>query len=191
MNKRIQKPNIFKLAEKLEFLFFWMRPIFFAKSKGINFIYLLLYFIPQKLLRINGNIPWPVHFTSIVLHPRKIEIGYNSPIGLNCGCYIQGKAGIKVGHNCRMGPNVGLISANHDPNDYDVWIDIGPIEIGDNVWIGMNTVIMPGVKIGNNVIIGANSTVNKDIPDNSIAVGSPCQVVKEKKPYQGIDYSKI
>jgi acetyltransferase-like isoleucine patch superfamily enzyme len=189
MNK-IQKPFVFVLADKIEWIFFWVRPLFYRQSKGVNFIYLLLYFIPQKIMRINGSIQWPVHFTSIVLHQKRITVGNNSPLGLNSGCYVQGKGGIKVGCNLRMGPNVGLISANHNPDDYDEWIDVGPIEIGDNVWIGMNSVVMPGVKIGSNVIIGSNSTVTKDIPDNSIAVGSPCKVAKVKEPYKGFDYSK-
>lgn len=144
--------------------------------------------IPQKIFRINGGVPWPVHFTSLVLHHKEIAIGKNSPIGSNIGCYIQGKGGIEIGDNCRMGPNVGLISANHSPDDYDVWIKKDPIHIGDNVWIGMNSVIMPGVKIGDNVIIGANSVVTKELPSNCIAHGNPCEVVREKSPYKGKSY---
>lgn len=90
-----------------------------------------------------------------------------------------------------MGPGVGLISANHDPNDYDLWVNSNPIIIGNNVWIGMNSVVMPGVQIGDNVIIGANSTVTQDIPPNSIAAGSPCKVLKTKAPYRGRDYSGL
>jgi acetyltransferase-like isoleucine patch superfamily enzyme len=54
----------------------------------------------------------------------------------------------------------------------------------------MNSVVLPGVKIGTNVVIGANSVVDSDIPDNSIALGNPCRVVKEKAPYGGNDYSQ-
>lgn len=54
-----------------------------------------------------------------------------------------------------------------------------PIEIGDNVWIGGNVVVLPGVKIGNNSVIGAGSVVNKDIPENTIAVGNPCRSIKK------------
>lgn len=185
--QHIQMPFIFRLFRKLEPLFFWLR-LFYPRAKGINPVYLLYMFIPQKILRINGNVPWPVHFTSLVLHPKKIEVGRNSPVGINIGCYVQGKGGIRIGSNLRMGPNVGLISANHDLQDYDKWVDVGPIEIGDNVWLGMNVVVMPGVKIGNNVVVGANSTVNADIPDNSIAVGNPAKVIREKPPYTGIAY---
>ncbi|MFW5803684.1 MAG: acyltransferase [bacterium] len=189
--KIIEKPKIFLVMNKLELVFFWLRLFFYKKAKGVNLVYLLLYFIPQKILRINGKVQWPVHFTSLVLHSKNIIIGNNSPLGLNTGCYIQGKGGIIVGNNFRMGPNIGLISANHSPDNYDEWIDVGPIKIGDNVWLGMNSVIMPGVSIGDNVIIGANSTVTKNIPSNTIAYGSPCKVIKEKSDYKGFDYSLL
>ena len=90
-----------------------------------------------------------------------------------------------------MGPGVGLISANHNESNYDQWDAVGPIVIGDNVWIGMHAVILPGVRIGSNVIIGANSVVNNDVPDNVIAVGNPCRVIGEKAPYAGLDYSRL
>ena len=183
----IPRPKLFDLFEKLNFLFFPFR-WFYPRAKGVNPVHLLFQFIPQKIFRINGNVPWPVHRTSLVLHHKKIKVGNNSPVGINIGCYIQGKGGIEIGHNCRVGPNVGIISANHSLEDYDRWVKVSPIVIGDNVWIGMNVVILPGVKIGDNVVIGSNSTVNNDIPDNSIAIGNPWKVVKEKSPYKGKTY---
>ena len=54
-----------------------------------------------------------------------------------------------------------------------------PIKIGNNVWIGGNVIVLPGVNIGDNVVIGAGSVVNKDIPSNSMAVGIPCKVIKK------------
>lgn len=184
-----KKPQIITLLEKIKWLFIWL-DIFYPKAKSIEAAYKLYFFIPQKVFRINGRVPWPVHFTSRVLYFKRIEVGKRSAPGMNAGCYIQGRAGIKIGHNLRMGPNVGLISTNHDLSDYDQWIKSDPMIIGDNVWIGMNSVVMPGIKIGNNVVIGANSVVTKDIPSNSIVVGTPAKVVKEKKPYKGKDYSK-
>ena len=56
------------------------------------------------------------------------------------------------------------------------------IKVGNNVWIGGNVVVLPGVTIGDNVVIGAGSIVNKDIPSNSVAVGNPCHVVKKLEP---------
>lgn len=181
---------LIKKIDKFEFFFKWLR-IFYPKSKGINFIYLLYYFIPQKILRLNGCVPWPVHFTSRVLYYKNIQVGNRTAPGMNANCYIQGRNKIIIGHNVRIGPGVGLISANHDLDDYDRWTKVPPISIGDNVWIGANAVVLPGVKIGDNVVIGAGSVVTKDIPSNSIAVGNPCRVIKEKGPYKGKDYSKL
>ena len=86
--------------------------------------------------------------------------------------------GIEIGKNFRMGPNVGIIGANHCKADLNRWKKSPPIRIGDNVWVGMNSVILQGVQIGNNVVIGAGSIVSRDLPDNCIAVGNPCKVIK-------------
>ncbi len=188
--KNIKKHWIFDFVKKIDLLFFWLR-FFYPRAKGIDSIYLLYFFTKQKIFRINGFVPWPVHFTSRVLNYKNIKTGNRTAPGMNANCYIQAKAGIEIGHNFRIGPGVGLISSNHDINDYDKWIDKGPIVIGDNVWIGMNAIVLPGVKIGNNVVIAANSVVTKDIPSNSIAGGVPCKVIKQKAPYTGIDYGKI
>ncbi len=188
---KIQKTQgaykIVQVLEKFKWAFFWL-DFFYPNAQGISVAHKLYCFIPQKIFRINGSATWPMHFTSRVLSAKKIVVGNRSAPGLNSGAYIQAKNGIEIGNNCRFGPNVGLISANHNIDDYDQWDVVNPIIIGNNVWIGMNTVVMPGIKIGNNVVIGANSTVTKDIPDNSIAVGSPCKVVKVKEAYKGEKY---
>jgi acetyltransferase-like isoleucine patch superfamily enzyme len=193
MNPDQDKKKLDSVAAKFdsfESFFKWLR-IFYPRAKGIHFIYLAYVFIPQKILRINGRVPWPVHFTSRVLYHKKISIGNRTAPGLNANCYIQGRNGIIMGHNVRIGPGVGLISANHDIEDYDRWPVQPPITIGNNVWIGMNTVVLPGVNIGDNVAVGANAVVAKNIPSNSIAVGNPCRVIRCKEPYKGLDYSKL
>lgn len=174
----------------LEYVFMWLR-LFYPRARGIPAIYLLAYFIPQKIFRINGSVKWPVHFTSRVMHPGNIEVGNRTAPGISSGSYIQAKNGIRLGSNVRLGPNVGLISANHSNEDYDEWVRDRPIKIGDNVWLGMNVVVMPGVEIGNNVVIGSNSVVTKDVPSDCIAFGNPCRVVKAKSAYTGFDYTKL
>jgi len=108
---------------------------------------------------------------------------------MNAHNYIQARNGIILGNNLRIGPGVGLISASHSLDNYDMHEKTSPIIIGNNVWIGMNAVIMPAIKIGDNVIIGAGSIVTSDIPSDSVAAGNPCKVIREKKPYSGKDYS--
>ena len=169
--------KIKKRIDQFSFLFFWVK-LFYPKSKGIPLIFILYLFIPQKVLRINGSIPWPVHFTSRILFHKNIEVGNNSAPGMTANGYVQARNGIQIGSNFRMGPGVGLISANHKEDDYDIHLETAPIIIGDNVWIGMNAVVLPGVTIGSNVVIGANSVVTKDVPSNVVAAGNPCRVIR-------------
>ncbi|WP_196894640.1 DapH/DapD/GlmU-related protein [Aureivirga marina] len=154
------------------------------------FRFFLNFFIPQKVLRINGKVPWPVHYTSKVNCPENITKGIMCDPGDNYGNYIQASNGIILGNNIEFGPGVKIISSNHDLEDFLQHVKGKPIKIGNNVWIGANAVILPEVEIGNNVIIGAGSVVTKSIPSNSVAVGNPCKVIREKKPYKK-DISKI
>lgn len=103
--------------------------------------------------------------------------------GDNPNIYIQANNGIIIGHNVGFGAGTSLISANHNHNDHSIHDKCPPITIGNNVFVGTNSVILPGVNIGDNVVIGAGSIVAKDIPSNSIAVGNPCRVIKQKEPY--------
>lgn len=177
-----------KLINSFSILFFWLS-WFYPKAKGIPLAHQLYFFFPQKILRRNGSVPWPVHKLSRILYWKNITSGNRCAPGMNAFCYIQARNGIVLGNNVRVGPGVGLISAGHDLDDYDQHLKSDPIRIGSNVWIGMNSVVMPGIQIGDNVAIGAGSVVTTDIPSNSIAVGNPCRVIKEKGPYHGLDYS--
>ena len=111
---------------------------------------------------------------------KNIEIGEN--FFANYNLIILDVAKVRIGDNVQFAPNVSLYTAGHPVHPdsrnsgYEYGIDI---TIGDNVWIGGNTCVMPGVTIGNNVVIGAGSVVTKDIPDNMIAVGNPCRVIRE------------
>lgn len=173
-----------RLIHRYEKLFSWVR-LFYPRASAVPIQYLLYCFVPQKIFRINGQVPWPVHFTSRILYPKRISVGKCCAPGLAGSCYIQARNGIVIGNNLWTGPGVGLISSNHDLNDYRRHIGSTPLTIGNNVWIGMNAVLLPGIRVGNNVAIGANAVVTKDLPDNVIAVGNPCCVIKEKPPYQG------
>ena len=89
-------------------------------------------------------------------------------------------AKVRIGANCFMAPNVAIYTAGHPvhPDTRNSMFEYGKeVTIGDNVWIGGNTVVCPGVHIGNNVVIGAGSVVTKDIPDWSVAAGNPCRVL--------------
>ena len=178
---------ITRFFEKNRYLLSWLG-FFYPRARGIPLAYVLFFFFPQKILRINGSVPWPVHFTSRILYPENITVGNQCAPGMTGSCYIQARNGIKLGNNVRIGPGVGLISANHSFDDYDLHLKTGPIVIGNNVWIGMNAVILPGVTIGDNVVVGAGSVVNMDIPSDTIAAGNPCRLIRKKDPYRGKPY---
>lgn len=117
--------------------------------------------------------------------PFQCDYGYNIEIGdnfySNHNLIILDCAKVKIGDNVFVGPNVGIYTPCH-PIDakermtFKEWAE--PVTIGDDVWLGGNVTILPGVSIGNNVVIGAGSVVTKDIPSNSVAVGNPCKPVK-------------
>jgi acetyltransferase-like isoleucine patch superfamily enzyme len=150
-----------------------------------NFKYIYFFFY-QRILMFNFFIPWPVHFTSYITSYRNIKFGKKTSPGSGPNQYIQAENGIIIGDNVQIAPGVQLISANHDPSNYDIQLNDTPIIIGNNVWIGANSIILPGVKIGDNVIIGAGSIVTKSIKSNSIAVGNPCRIIKIKPSYNEI-----
>ena len=103
-------------------------------------------------------------------------------IGDNCGfsgVSIISGCSVTIGNNVLCGANVMIGDRNNHEDKFGEFKP-SPVVIGDNVWVGMNSVIMRGVTIGENTIIGANSVVTKSIPANVIAVGSPCKVIKER-----------
>ena len=109
-----------------------------------------------------------------------IEAGKN--FFANYNCTIIDVAKVKIGDNCQFAPNVSIYTAGHPihPVARNSMYEYGiGVTIGDNVWIGGNTVIMPGVHIGSNTVIGAGSVVTKDIPDWVVAAGNPCRVIKQ------------
>jgi len=118
--------------------------------------------------------------------PFHIDYGSNTTIGenfyANYDCIFLDIAPITIGKNVMMAPRVGLYTAAHPivAGIRNEQLEYGkPITIGGNVWIGANAIVNPGITIGNNVVIGSGSVVTKDIPDNSVAVGNPCRVLRE------------
>lgn len=109
---------------------------------------------------------------------KHIEVGKN--FFANYNCTILDVAKVKIGDNCQMAPNVAVYTAGHPihPDTRNTAYEYGiEVIIGDNVWIGGNSVICPGVHIGSNTVIGAGSVVTRDIPDWCVAAGNPCKVI--------------
>lgn len=116
----------------------------------------------------------------------RCEFGFNIFIRnnffANFDCVIWDCNRIVIGNNVLFGPRVGLYAGNHAIHPEDRVAGgcySKPITIGDNVWVGAGVHIMGGVTIGRNSIIGAGSVVTKDIPENVIAAGVPCRMIRE------------
>lgn len=90
---------------------------------------------------------------------------------------------IEIGDNVTLAPRVHILCHDASTKQFLNYTKIGRVVIGDNVFIGAESVVLPNVKIGNNVIIGANSTVTKDIPDNVVATGNPAQIICTLEEY--------
>ncbi|WP_040975316.1 sugar O-acetyltransferase [Necropsobacter massiliensis] len=108
-----------------------------------------------------------------------IEVGEN--FFANYHCTILDSGGVKIGDNVMFAPNVSLYTVGHPLHPQlrnEGWEQAKPIVIGNNVWVGGNVVILPGVTVGDNAVIGAGAVVAKDIPADSLALGNPCRVVR-------------
>ncbi len=128
-------------------------------------------FIKEILYRIRGE------YTTEKLLKMGLKVGknfkrLNGVILDPSHCWL-----ICIGDNVTMAPRVHILAHDASTKSFLDYTKIGCVTIGDNVFIGAESVVLPGVTIGNNVIIGANSTVTHNIPDNSVAVGSPAKVI--------------
>ena len=131
----------------------------------------------------------------VITAPFYCDYGFNISIGKNFytnhNVTILDGAKVTFGDNVFIAPNCVFSTAGHaiDSEQRSRGLEIAlPITVGDNVWIGTNVSVLPGVTIGNNTIIGAGSVVNKNIPEGVIAAGNPCKVIRkiteeDKKKY--------
>lgn len=122
----------------------------------------------------------------LIEQPFHCDYGYNIEIGenfyANHSLVILDAGRVTFGDNVFIGPNCGFYTSHHpiDATERNKGLEYAfPIEVGNNVWIGGNVSVMPGVKIGDNTVIGAGSVVTKDIPSNVVAAGNPCKILRK------------
>lgn len=144
--------------------------------------------LPQIFGEVGKNV-W-------IVPPLTAAVGKYVSIGegtyANMGLTLIDDWKITIGKNCLIGPNVTISTTGHpiDPQHRMDGMYSFPITIGDNVWIGGNVIILPGVSIGENSVIGAGSVVTRDIPANVVAFGSPCKVYREINEHDAEYYFK-
>lgn len=111
---------------------------------------------------------------------KNIHIGKN--VFFNSGCRFQDQGGIYIGDGALIGHNTVLATLNHSEDPATrANVHPAPIHIGKNVWLGANVTVLPGVTIGNGAIVGAGSVVTRNVPANTLAVGTPARVLRKVK----------
>lgn len=140
----------------------------------------------QKLPEMMRELLGKTGETVNIVPPFHCDYGYNIEVGenffANYNFLVLDVGKVLIGDNVQVAPNVAIYTAGHPLHaemrntGYEYGISV---TIGDNVWIGGNTVILPGVTIGDNVVIGAGSVLGKDVPANMIAVGNPLRIIRE------------
>lgn len=143
------------------------------------------YHTPEELREIMGRLIGKKVDNSFRLFPPfYTDFGKNITIGkdvfINSGCHFQDQGGIIIGDGSLIGHNVVLATINHDlapsqnrKNHY------APITIGNNVWIGSNATILPGVTVGEWAVVAAGAVVAKDVPSYTVVGGTPARIIKQ------------
>ena len=187
--KRIVKYIFWKITHLLKIflmIFFdkkYLTGRYFDSSLGgYFFAFRSIWF--KNILRLGRPMPFPTGLTCIISSAKNIHF---HPDDINnfqsSGTYFQNFIGhIYIGKGSYIAPNVGIITANHQLNDLDVHADGEDVIIGEKCWIGMNSVILPGVKLGDHTIVAAGAVVTKSFPQGHIVVaGVPARIIKELK----------
>ena len=166
---------------------------FYARVLQKSYNRMLPFNVPKAylLLRLMG-----VKFgkDTFIDTPFRCDYGKHITVGdrfyANSFCTMIDVAPITIGNNVMFGTHVQIITAGHPihPDVRNTAYEYGaPVTIGDNVWIGAGAIVLPGVTIGKNTVIGAGAVVTKDVPENVVAAGNPCKVIRtitdEDKPF--------
>lgn len=128
----------------------------------------------------NGFIDYGVY----IRYPFKVSIGNNVWINRNCSLYPSAQvkqAEIVIGNNVAIGPETSIFSAGHDYMQLHLPDIAKTIKIGDYVWIGGRSIILPGVEIGEGAVVGAGSVVTKNIDPYTIVAGNPAKIIKKRR----------
>jgi maltose O-acetyltransferase len=137
------------------------------------------YIIKKTLSSCGKNVSFD--YGIFIKYPWLVEIGDNVSINRSCSFYpgLKKKCKIKIGSNVYIAPNVSFFASGHNLVDLEEHTG-GDILIGNNVWIGGNAIILPGVKVYDNVVIAAGAVVTKNVKKDAIVAGVPAKIIKEK-----------
>ncbi len=175
--------NILKLFVFIPFI----KRLYYRKYYATGFGTYLTNSFFKRIMGFGRGGDFLLHFTSRINSPKNFRISDDQKsstvylsLATSGGCYYQAINGIEFGGGTIWANNCSFISANHSFKDLRKHDKTGKIIIGENVWIGSQCVILPGVQIDDNSVIGAGSVVTKSIPKNSIVVGNPAKIVARR-----------
>lgn len=155
----------------------------FSLTAQLNGLYYKHPDVQMILAELFGH---PLDPTSILIPPFYTDFGRNTRIGANCfiqqGCTFFDRGGIIIGDGVMIGPKVNLITLNHDltPGSRAATI-CRPIILEDDVWIGVNATILPGITVGRSAVVAAGSVVTKDVPAYAVVGGNPARILRMLK----------
>ena len=139
---------------------------------------------PLSQMNIRGNPR--IHPSASFRCGYNIYLGLNSHINQFCCIWASENSKIILGDDLLMGPGVKIFSSNHSTKEVTVPMNVQPwiekdIVVGNDVWLGSNSVVLAGVTIGDGTVIAAGSVVTKDIPEYVIAGGIPAKIIKNRR----------
>jgi len=160
----------------------YLRGRHFTTSRA-GWAWVLRSLFTQKLAGFNRHVPWPASPFIHISEPDGIRF---HPDDLNnfqmWGTYFANQGGglITIGRGTYIGPNVGIITTNHDPMNPDIHRAPADITLGRACWIGMNSVVLAGVTLGDHTVVGAGSVVTRSYPEgHCILAGSPARKIRD------------
>lgn len=136
----------------------------------------------RNILRLAKPLPFPANYAVSVANPANLIFHPDDLNNLQSfGIYLQNfKGTITIGRGCYIAPNVGIITANHDPLALDSHLPGKNVVLGERCWVGMNSVVLPGVVLGPDTIVGAGSVVTKSFPQgNCVIAGNPATLIRD------------
>ena len=134
----------------------------------------------RRIMRQNSGVRWAVHHTSTIHNAAKLTVGKGVFPGDSPGVYINANNGVHIGDFTNLGPNVGIVSSNHDVVNNDSVVTAPPIHIGNFCWFGMGAVVLPGVRLADFTIVGAGAVVTKTFEEGyCVIAGNPARIIKQ------------
>ncbi|HPQ40386.1 MAG TPA: acyltransferase [bacterium] len=165
----------YMLLEPVVFVFRWM-----PGGWGILARYLL-----YKLLLKHQGRRVTIRDGVKIMYPERVSIGDNS--GVNDGCFLEGTGGITIGRFVRLAPRVEIMTSNHVFTDPDTPIklqglEMKPVSIEDDVWVGIGVLITAGVTVGEGAVIAGHAVVTRDVPPYAVVAGVPAKIIAWRRP---------